>query len=122
MSISPAGPLKPITYGRDYNYYKEVTVTSSTFGGDDGYTAVDGYDCNAFIWFKPEAIILYLKSPDNAVLEYSFNGTTLHGELSAASGSLTRMLTFYNRIQSKIWFRVKSGGPITVQVHSWATP
>ena len=123
MSLSPTGPLKPITYGRDYNYFKEVIINSTTFGGDtypDGYSIADGYNCNAIIWFKPEGIILFNKS--TAIIEYSFNGTTLHGELDGTSGSLTKMLTFYNRIQSKIWFRVKSGGPGTIQIHSWATP
>lgn len=123
MSIPPSGPYKPITYGRDYNYFKELTIAATVFGADtapDGYSATDGYNCNALIWFKPEAIILFNKS--TAIVEYSFNGNTLHGELDGTVGSLTKMLTFYNRIQSKIWFRIKSGGPGTIQIHSWATP
>lgn len=123
MSTHPSGPYKPVTYGRDYNFYAEKTIASSVFGADtapDGYSAVDGYNCNAFIWFKPEAIILVNKS--TAVVEYSFNGTTVHGELDGTAGSPTKSLTFYTRIQNKIWFRVKSGGPGTIQIHSWATP
>lgn len=114
------GPLKPITFGKDHNFYKEVTVTSSVFGGDDGYSTTDGYDSNVFIWFSAATIILLNKG--TGVIEYSFNGNTLHGELDGSASSLTKMLTFNNRMVSKIWFRVKSGGSQTVAVQSWANP
>lgn len=121
------GPLKPITWGKDHNFFKELTISSTVFGGDtypDGYSVTDGYDANAFIWFSTAGTILSNKEANNVttkVIEFSFNGNTVHGELDPADTS-TRSLIFYNRIITKIWFRVKSGssGSIKVQIHSWA--
>lgn len=124
----PTGPYKPVTWGKDHNFYKEVIISATTFGADtlpDGYSTVDGYDCNAFIWFPPQTIILLNKTvagTASKIVQYSFNGNTVHGELDAAD-TATRCLIFNNRMVNKIWFRVKSGssGPITIAVQSWST-
>ncbi len=107
------------TNGRDWNYFQKVSVTATTFGGG----SVDGYQPDMVITFTSQSAI-FLNEATTGVVEYSFNGTTVHGELDGSTGSLTKMLTFNNRVISKIWFRVKSGssGPMTVSVRAWAIP
>ena len=53
------------------------------------------------------------------VVEYSFNGTDLAGELVPYSPSSA--LTFNNRVISAIWFRVKTGStaPVVIRVDAW---
>jgi hypothetical protein len=109
-------------YGRDWNFFQKSSIASSVFGGGsvDGYQ--DGYQPDMLITFTTQAAIFL--NEGTGILEYSFNGTTVHGELDGATGSLTKMLTFNNRVMAKIWFRVKSGssGPITVSVQAWSIP
>jgi hypothetical protein len=103
-----------IDYGQDFNYYKKVTVSNTTFGIVD-----NGYSPDVIIPFTTQSVI-FLNEDDADVVEYSFNGFDVHGELSPILPS--RGLTFDNRVICKIWFRVKSGsaGPITVRVDAWA--
>ncbi len=102
------------THGHDFNYFQKVAVNTSTFGGG----SVDGYQPDMVITFSTQGAIFI--NEGSCVIEYSFNGTTVHGELDSAS-SVTKSLTFNNRVISMIWFRVKTGstGPITVSVQAW---
>lgn len=124
MSTPSSKPLKPITYGKDFNFYKEVSVSSAVFGGDtapDGYSATDGYDCNAIITFSTQGVMFLNQGSTSAqVVEVSFNGNTVHDVLDPSQPS--KGITYDNRVVSKIWFRVKSGstGPITVSIRAWA--
>lgn len=101
---------KPTGY-KDYNFYKKVEISDTTFSTD----------ADAFITFANYAIILTNEDTGNDVVEYSFNGDTVHGELVPGNTSPTRQLTFLNRQVSRIWFRVKDGsmGPITVRIDAW---
>lgn len=103
------------TNGIDWNYFQKVSVTATTFGGSSGTGQVP--DC--IIWFTTSG--LQFLNLGSGVVEYSFNGTTVHGELNSANA--TAGLSFDNRVVSKIWFRVQSGssGPIVVSVQAWAT-
>lgn len=109
-------------YGRDWNYFQKVNVSSTTFGGD----SIDGYQPDLVITFTSQGAIFTNENAtaSNKIVEYSFNGHTVHGELDASSGSLTKQLVFNNRVISKIWFRVKSGssGTIVVSVQAWSIP
>jgi len=102
--------------GKDFNYFKEIAVSSTTFG-----VGADGYQADAFITFptKGGGVIFHTKGSSTNTVEYSFNGNTVHGELIPGGNRTT--LTFYNRAISMIYFRVKSGssGPITVTVEAW---
>lgn len=107
-----------ITQGRDFNFFQTESVTATVFGGN----AVDGYQPDMVITFPTYGIILTNETTTGtAIIEYSFNGTTVHGVLNGASTSLTRTMTFLNRQVSCIWFRLQSGsaGPITVTVTAW---
>ena len=105
--------LGPINIGRDYNFFQKKSVTKTTFG-----VSADGYACDMIITFPTQGLIFI--NEGSGTVEYSFNGNTVHGELDSASTS-TKMLTFNDRVVSKIWFRVKSGssGPIVVSVQAW---
>jgi hypothetical protein len=103
------------TQGRDFNFFQKVDVNWSTFGGG----ASDGYGPDLIITFTTQGLIFL--NEGSGVVEYSFNGTTVHGELDSAGS--TKMLTFNSRVASLIWFRVKSGssGPIKVSVQAWGS-
>lgn len=100
--------------GHDFNFYEKNTVTATTFGGG----SVDGYQPDMFITFSTQGLIFL--NEGTGVVEYSFNGLTVHGELDSTKSSVG--LSFDNRVVSKIWFRVKSGsaGPIIVSVQAWS--
>ena len=102
------------TNGKDWNFYERLSVVATTFGGD----STDGYQPDMFITFTTQGVML--TNEGTGVVEYSFNGNNLHGELD--STKVTNALTFDNRVVSKIWFRLKSGtaGPVTVSVAAWA--
>lgn len=64
-------------------------------------------------------LMLYNKHA-TAIVEYSFDGTNLHGELDPADG--TRGKSFDWRHARKVWLRIKTGstGPAVVSIESWA--
>jgi len=102
--------MAKITYGRDYNFFKKQQVTSSTF-----------QDTADLVITFPTQSLMLLNENASGVVEYSFNGNTVHGELDPTLPS--KGVAFDNRVVSQMWFRVKSGssGPITVRVDAWGT-
>lgn len=103
--------------GHDFNYFQKKVVNWTQFGALDGYTA-DGYGPDLIIPFSTQAAIFL--NEGTGIIEYSFNGTTVHGELDGSVSSLTKMLTFNSRVISLIWFRVKAGSTSsTVSVQAW---
>ena len=99
----------------DYNFFKKINVVNSSFG--DGIENDDSYDM--IIQFTTQGV--FMINEGTGVVEYSFNGVDVHGELNSAT--VTAGLAFDVRVISKIWFRVKTGssGPITVSVQAWGT-
>ncbi len=99
--------------GRDYNHYQKVQVSRTEFGQPE-----DGYQSDVFI-LRGAGTVMLLNENTSGVVEYSFNGFDVHGELDPALP--TRGMTFDNRSISRIWFRVQSGstGPIKVRVDAW---
>ncbi len=110
-----------ITYGRSYDYFKKLSVSRTTFG-----TSSDGYAADVFIQFPTvDGGVIFINetaTSDTKIVEYSFNGTDVHGEMSVSTASLTKTFTFYKRNICKVWFRVKSGstGPLDITVHAWS--
>jgi len=107
-----------ITNGRDFNYYQSLSITATTFAGN----TIDGYQPDAVITFPSYGLIL-TNETSGEIVEYSFNGTTVHGQLDGTATSTTRIMSFLNRQVSCIWFRVKTGssGTVNVTVTAWAT-
>lgn len=108
------------TQGRDFNYFKSTSVSWTQFGASDGYTTSDGYGPDLIITF-PTNGIMFTNETSGQVVEYSFNGNTVHGQLDGTATSTTRSLTFLNKVASVIWFRLKSGsaGPAIITVTAW---
>lgn len=104
------------TQGRDFNFYQALTVTWTTFGGG----ASDGYGCDMIITFPSYGVIFTNESP-GTVVQYSFNGSTVHGVLDGTTTSTTRSMTFLNRQVALIWFKVVTGGTANITVTAWAT-
>jgi hypothetical protein len=104
------------TRGRDFNFYQALPITATTFGGG----STDGYQPDMIITF-PTYGLIFTNETSGQIVEYSFNGNTVHGQLDGTSTSTTRIMTFLNRQISTIWFRVKSGssGTINVTVTAW---
>lgn len=99
------------TLGRDNNYFQKLLVTATSFGSN----SVDGYQPDMIITFPTYTVTFQLEGV--GVLQYSFNGQTIHGDMNNATSSIS--LTFQNRVISKIWFQLVSGTP-TVRVEAWA--
>ncbi len=104
-----------INYGEDYNFYKKITVNNAGFGDPN-----DGYRPDAFIKFTTQTV-MFLNENATKIVEYSFNGFDVHGELDPTLPS--RAMTFDNRVICKIWFRYKSGSSAgaLVRVDAWGT-
>lgn len=105
--------------GKDFNFFQKLDVNWAQFGAPDGYTVEDGYGPDMIIPFSTYGLIFNTEGASGKVIEYSFNGQTVHGEL--VPGTNRQTLTFLNRPASLIWFRLKSGssGPITISVEAW---
>ena len=106
------------TAGVDFDFYQKLTVSATTFGGG----SVDGYQPDMVIRFPTQGVVFNIQGVGGSnVIEYSFNGTTVHGELSQVSANNRFFLTYPNRQMSMIWFRVQSGSSsATVTVEAWA--
>lgn len=102
--------------GRSYDFYQEIDVNWSTFGGD----SVDGYQPSTIITFSTQGVMFL--NLGSGVVEVSFNGNTKHFELD--SSNATAGLAFDNRRVSMIWLRLKQGssGPIRVSIQAWGIP
>ena len=87
-----------------YNYFSVVSVVSATFPDDP--QAVFGFISDGFAFLNRGA----------SVIEYSFDGTTVHGDLNPAD--TTKGLSFGGRVEDKVWFRVPAGAS-TVRVEAW---
>lgn len=106
------------TKGQDFNFYQKVPVSATTFGGG----SVDGYQPDIIITFSTQTVtFLNEGTTSTQVVEYSFNGTTVHGEMDPSLPS--RSLNFDTRTISFIWFRVKAGssGTMNIRVEAWST-
>lgn len=98
-----SSPYKPIDYGKDFNYFKKLSVAT-----------VDGYfpnECQVLIPFSTYSVSFQLES--GGPLEYSFNGINVHGDMT--DGYASENLSFLNRVICKIWFR----GTGTVRIEAW---
>ena len=100
--------IAPITIGFDYNFFQKLSVTNvGTFN----------HNSDMLITFSTQTVMFL--NLGSGVVEFSFNGNTVHGELNSANPSAG--LAFDNRVISGIWFRVQAGStaPINISVQAW---
>lgn len=99
-----------ITNGKDFNFFQRVSVS---------FSSASAYQTDADIVFNFRGEQSFtLMNEGSSVIEYSYNGTTTHGDMDSTKDSKT--LRFDNRRVSRIWFRVKSGSTSSVRVEAWA--
>ena len=100
--------------GFSFNFFQKVAVAATTFGGE----STDGYQPDLIIPFSTSSVIF--TNYGSAIVEYSFNGNYVAGELTVYTVNPQRSsLVFENRPISMIWFRMQSGGAATVAVEAW---
>ena len=95
----------PINQGKDFNFFQKVTVNTPGFPND----AQVVFDIKYQVSFS-------LVNEGSAVVEYSFNGNVLHGDLTP--GTSTGAIFFDNRRVSFIWLRTAVPGQI-IRVEAW---
>lgn len=105
-------PKAKIGYGRDYNFFQQVTPGSSGAG-------VFGTDADVVINMNAPTYTVTFYAPSSTVVEYSFNGYTVHGTLDGSGATAPNYLIFENRVVSKIWFTYTTGSG-TIRVEAWA--
>jgi len=126
MSSNNYPNIGKLTFGKAHNFFAKVSVSWSTFGGG----ATDGNQPDLIINLpEPTSSVIFNNvsivgaspgaTPSVQVIEYSFDGNTVHGELGSNSQNIRQV--FQDRVISTIWFRVQSGstGPLTVSVEAW---
>jgi hypothetical protein len=98
-----------ITKGMDFNKFARITV--------DGYF---GDFADVSFNFRFTNLSFTLVHEGSGVVEYSFNGNTVHGDMTA--GTTTASLSFDNRKVPAIWFRAADNDALgaTVRVEGWA--
>lgn len=87
------------TLGKDFNFFQVVAVTAGSFTVDP----------DVQIAFRGARRMMFV-CPAGTNVEYSFNGTTVHGRISSG-----QIFNFDIRGEDKIWFQ----GSGTVDVHAW---
>lgn len=99
-------PNAPITWGKDFNFYRKLSVVGANFASTS----------DILITFPTYTVNFSLES--TGVVQYSFNGTDVHGEMDSTKSS--KDLSFQNRQLCKIWFKLISGTG-TVRIEAWGT-
>lgn len=98
---------------KDRNFFTKVSVATTSFATASQKVAWD---------FTSTGIALLNEAtqPGN-VVEYSFDGTTVHGDLSP--GLASAGIIFDNRHENTIWFRLKTTVPlpVTIRLETWRT-
>ena len=103
-----AGGIPKIERGKDFHHFQRFVV--------DGYAFDDFSDVTFNIRHSNLSFSMVFEG--SGVIEYSFNGNTLHGDMTA--GSPTAAIFFDNRNIRGIWFRIASGAGGVVRVEGWA--
>ena len=107
---TPTGPFLPIIWGFDKNFFTNLTPTASGAG-------TFNTNCDVVITF-PTQTVTFMCTGTNAAVQYSFNGNTIHGDMSTAGPN--NVLIFENRPICKIWFTTVGGSP-NIRIEAWAT-
>jgi len=97
----------PITYGKDDSFFDQLTFANTTFK-QKADVVVNVKYVDSF----------YMINTGDEVIQYSFNGTDVHGDMTPGKGS--EALSFSNRRVDHIWFRSPSGNSASVSVGGWA--
>lgn len=92
---------------KTFNFFQKITVNSDDFE-----------DCVVRWDFVSAGFMLYNEGAPGTIVEYSFDGTTVHGDLNADLATVG--LAFDSRHQDRVFFRLSSGSPAVVRIEAWA--
>lgn len=84
-----------------YRFFRSFTVGDTSFPTDPQ------------VRFRFNSSGFSLINRGSTVIEYSFNGTDVHGDLNPSDDSAS--MQFEGRIESVIWFRAASSSVIRVE-------
>ena len=107
--VIPINAYPKNTKGVDFHKFTRVTVDGYEFN-EDGADVVFNFRTGGFLSFS-------LVFEGTGRIEYSFNGNTVHGDMTA--GTPTAAMFFDNRPVFAIWFRLVSGDGGPVRVEGW---
>jgi len=95
---------------REKNFFTKLTISTTSFTSAGQLASWN---------FNSVGLALLVESNETTdIIEYSFNSTDVHGDLSPTLPS--EGIIFDNRIESKIWFRrAVAGSPVTVRIEAW---
>ena len=99
----------PLERRRTKNFFTKLNITGTDF-----------VEAQRAVWsFNSVGIALLVESTSTSdVVQYSFDGETVHGDLTPTTAS--EGIIFDNRYESNVWFRrVSLGGPVLVRIESW---
>lgn len=89
------------------SFFQKFTVTGANFNSD-------GYQFG----FVSNGLILSNEGETGNIVEYSFDGIHVHGELDPSAA--TKCITCPNRQECVIFLRLKDGTSAIVRVEAWA--
>lgn len=95
----------PITAGINRHYFTRMSITDTAFPND----------AQVVLQFKSPVIHINLINEGGDLIEYSFNGTDVHGDL--ATSGLTQERTYERKQVVKVWFRAATAA--TVRIEAW---
>jgi hypothetical protein len=96
--------MSPIATGKDFNYYNNIAVNNASFPVSP----------QVQISFRGSQILRF-DLVSGASVEYSFNGSTVHGTMTASTN--TTSLNFNIRNDKFIWFRAASSATVRVEAY-----
>lgn len=97
----------PNTKGKDYNYFARLPISSSSFSTNSDVTfAFSGNPSFSLI------------NEGSGVIEYSFNGSSVAGDL--VPGTPSAAMAFNHRGYSSVWFKLKSGSASNLRIEATA--
>jgi hypothetical protein len=96
-----------LTRRKDNNYFEKFSIQTTSF------------DIRARWSFTSIGIALMVESHNvEDVIQYSFDGSTVHGDLSP--GFPSAAIVFDNRFENTVYFRrATPGDPVVVRVEAW---
>jgi hypothetical protein len=99
------------TNGYDYNFFGKFNITATSMPTTPQCFINLSLPCSGFS----------LQNEGLHVVQYSFNGKTIHGDLTP--GTPLASIMFQNRVASKIFFFVPDGysSGINVRVEAWVS-
>lgn len=95
---------------RNKNFFAKLSISTTSFGTLGHKAKWD---------FNSVGLALLVESNESTdVVQYSFDGETVHGDLTPLLPS--EGIVFDNRFENTVWFRrATPGDPVTVRVEAW---